>query len=199
MISELFRWIGFVAVCLVVTIHLSFSPTPIQSFVHEYVSPWAVPWFFFASGFWTAGRAPSWRRIKSLLGPYFIANAIWFAIMAVVQCVATSCLGMEPSRFGFSVADILDGFGLTALLPALVPTWLLRAWVVFIFTAPLVGLIAKWKKVCGFLIAGLAFFGHFYLANVDMVPGLRGFLTFGFSGPTPDLVDTPKGIRCCEF
>lgn len=180
MISELFRWVGFVAVCLVVTIHLPFSPTPIQSFLHEYVSPWAVPWFFFASGFWTAGRTPSWKRIKSLLVPYVIANAIWFAIMAVVQCVATSCLGMEASRFGFTVADVLGGFGLTALLPALVPTWFLRALMVFIFTAPLVGMITKWNKVCGFLIAGLVFLGHFYLGRVDLTPGLRGFLTFAF-------------------
>lgn len=180
MISRLFRWIGFVAVCLVVTIHLPASPSKIQVFLHDRVSLWAVPWFFFASGFWTAGRAPSWRRIRSLLIPYLLANGLWFAIMAMIQAVGTRYLGMEPSRFGLSVTDILAGFGVTALLPALVPTWFLRALLVFVFMAPLVGTVARRSVVGGGFIVVLAFAGHFYLESLDLPASLHGFLTFAF-------------------
>ena len=175
--SSFFRWMGFCAVCFVVTIHLPESA--VQRFFHDWLAVWAVPWFFFASGFWSAGRAIGWRRIKSLLIPYLLANGIWFAWMAVVEYAGCRFLGCSPSRFGVSLENVMAAFGITSLYPALVPTWFLRALLAFGLLAVPVNLLAKKSRFVVVVLSGIVLVAHFWLWRNVSAAG-REFLTFGF-------------------
>ena len=113
------------AMALVVCHHL---PTYPQGGILE----WGVPWFYFASGFWYAAKprklsAEILKRIRTLLVPYFLLNAIWFPVLFLANWVGWKYLGAERVVDG-SAASVIRCLGFNPWAwPALVPTWFLRA------------------------------------------------------------------------
>lgn len=126
------------ALGLVVCLHL-------PSFPKWGVLKFAVPWFFFASGFWYGRRPRKWsdemrKRVRSLLVPYFLWNLIWFPVLFLSNWIGWKYFGAERIVDGSfdSIARCL-GFSLWRW-PALVPTWFLRA--LFVVVAIVGGLWA---------------------------------------------------------
>lgn len=117
--------ISVMAMGLVICHHL---PTHPQGGILE----WGVPWFYFASGFWYAAKPRKWgeeivKRVRNLLVPYFLLNAIWFPILFIANWLGWNYMGAERVVDG-SVASVVRCLGLCPWAwPALVPTWFLRS------------------------------------------------------------------------
>ena len=125
-----------VALGLVVCLHLPSLPK-------WNILKFAVPWFFFASGFWYGRRPRVWRdemkkRVKSLLMPYFLWNLIWYLILFSVNWILWKYFGVGRVVYG-SLDSIVRCLGFSVWRwPALVPTWYLRA--LFVVVAVVGGL-----------------------------------------------------------
>ena len=147
--SAFFRWMGFLAVCLVVTIHLPYGEgSVLEGVLKRGVARAAVPWFFFASGFWLVGRTAEttglkamWLpRVRTLLVPFFVANVLWFVWAWAFNRVGVAYFSATPV-FGWTLPCVVRGFGLDPTVwSALVPTWYLRTLFLFV---PLVWLLAR--------------------------------------------------------
>lgn len=118
-------FISLLALGTVVCLHLPSLPQ------HALLG-WAVPWFFFASGFWYARSAKPFgeqvrTRVMSLLVPYFLWNLIWYPILLMANWLGVRCCGATRVVDG-SLSCVIRCLGLNPLAwPALVPTWFLRA------------------------------------------------------------------------
>ena len=144
-------------VCLVVTIHLPYGEgSVLESVLKQGVARAAVPWFFFASGFWLVGRNGSvnglkamWLpRVKTLLVPFAIANGLWFVWAWAFNSVGVAYFNATPV-LGWTFPCVAKGLGFDlAAWPALVPTWYLRSLFLFVpFGCLLVWLLAFGRKV----------------------------------------------------
>ena len=117
--------VSAVAMAAVVCQHL---PTLPKSVLFD----WAVPWFFFASGFWYAQSERSYseqvrRRVRTLLVPYFLWNVIWFPILFCADWLGSRYF-QAPNNVSLSIPCLVRCLGLDPTdWPALVPTWYLRA------------------------------------------------------------------------
>ena len=106
--SAKFANMGFVCTCLVVLDHVMLDGTKgaawlvCELFGHVGVVRIAVPFFFFASGYWLSGHfmggdykiAFVWRRelmkrVKTLLVPYLFFNALCWLYLLLVHGVAS--------------------------------------------------------------------------------------------------------------
>ena len=117
--------VSLLALGTVVCLHLPSLP-------QHWMLDWAVPWFFFAGGFWYARSAKPYGeqvrgRVKSLLVPYCLWNLAWFPILFVANWLGTRYCGASRVVDG-SAACVFRCLGLNPCAwPALVPTWFLRA------------------------------------------------------------------------
>jgi len=170
-VSQIFRWISFVAVCLVVAIHLPIGDGDIRAWIDRWivhgVCQFAVPWFFFASGFWLLGRniegfrfTPKWyqilvvKRFRTLMVPFFMANVLWFVPFAVCNWLGMRYFG-EPQRVSFSVTGILEGVGLFfPHAPVLKPTWFLRSLFLAIVASPFLLLMIRHSRMAALMLVG---------------------------------------------
>lgn len=136
-----FRWMGFAAACLVVTIHLPYGEgSVLEGTLKQGMARGAVPWFFFASGFWLAGRNGSaaglkamWLpRVRTLLVPFVVANGLWFVWAWAFNRVGVAYFHATPV-FAWTFPCVVKGLGFDlARWPALVPTWYLRTLFLFV-------------------------------------------------------------------
>lgn len=182
-ISLIFRWISFVAVCLVVAIHLPIGDGNIRAWIDRWivhgVCQLAVPWFFFASGFWLLGRniegfrfTPKWyqilvvKRFRTLMVPFFMANVLWFVPFAVCNWLGMRYFG-EPQRVSFSVTGILEGVGLFfPHAPVLKPTWFLRSLFLAIVASPFLLLMIRHSRMAALmLVGGILFLWEFAIPS----------------------------------
>ena len=115
----------------------------------------AVPWFFFASGYFFAGHLDErgwWRRalrtrLRTLLLPY----VLWCGLFVCFSAALAALVNLEAGRplmYGMSAAGLLTrGFGLDASEhPMLVPFWYIRALLVIVLLSPiLVWALRRWR------------------------------------------------------
>ena len=150
---------------------------------------WAVPWFFFASGFWYAQSERSYaeqvsRRVRTLLFPYFLWNAIWFPILFCAAWLGSRYFH-APDSITLEIPCLVRCLGLDPTAwPALVPTWYLRA--LFVAVVAIGGLDALARRsrapqvvrliVCAALWASVAAQSHWMPGGAAW----RGFFSFGF-------------------
>lgn len=145
---------SFIASLLVVTIHL---PTPrhagsvawwCSELVGSGVSTIAVPFFFFASGFFLMGHAneDGWysralvTRLKTVVVPYFL-----WSMIAWVICFLREGTGFDPVT--------VFGLNLRSWPPCLPVLWYLRALFLFVLLSPLI----RQGERLGLWLIGLCF------------------------------------------
>ena len=174
--------VSLLALGTVVCLHLPSLP-------RHWMLDWAVPWFFFASGFWYARSAKPYgeqvrARVKSLLVPYCLWNLAWFPILFAANWLGTRYCGASRVVDG-SAACVFRCLGLNPCAwPALVPTWFLRAlFAVVVVVGGVERLLAFGVRraaavrlvVCGF------FWGVYMTCDLWMPAGeaWRGFFSFG--------------------
>lgn len=175
-------FINMIALGTVVCLHLPSLP-------QHLALDWAVPWFFFASGFWYARSTKPYgeqirSRVKSLLVPYYLWNLIWFPVLFVVNWIGWKYCGASR-MVDESVACVVRCLGLSPIAwPALVPTWFLRA---LFMAVVIVGaldrlLMSKDRRTVTGRLAVCVFFWLVYASQplgMFPSPAWRGFFSFG--------------------
>ena len=155
------RNMSIVAAIAVVVIHAgdggmgSFVAKMMHQFLGWGICTFAVPWFFFASGYFFAGHLDEtgwWSRAmksrgRTLLIPYVIWCGLYICFSAGLDMVLNMCAGREL-MCNLSVGKLLfDGFGLdVAQHPMLVPFWYIRALLLIVLLSPvLVYALRRWR------------------------------------------------------
>lgn len=154
-----------VSACLVVPIHISFAPEFgtidwwFRRLVVDGICRVAVPFFFFSSGFFLAGRMEEagWyrkalcKRIRTLLIPYLIFNILF--------CIYSLLLGVIGSQGGSVTWQTL--FVVTGLNPYKWPyhgaLWFMRSLMVFVLVSPLLKFFVSRKVRMWLVVSGLLF------------------------------------------
>ena len=152
---------SIVAAIAVVVIHAgdggmgSFVAKMMHQFLGWGICTFAVPWFFFASGYFFAGHldeAGWWSRaVKSRGRTLLIPYVIWCGLYICFSAGLDMALNMYAGRgvmSNLSVGKLLfDGFGLdVAQHPMLVPFWYIRALLLIVLLSPvLVYALRRWR------------------------------------------------------
>jgi len=104
------------------------------------VCDYPVPYFFIVSGFFLARKYDAtigWyvselkKRIKSLLVPYLIYTLFGYLVLAHV-----------------SEVPVLDGLGITSLLPVVGPLWYVRTLIALCIVSPIIITAMRWAARC---------------------------------------------------
>ena len=164
-ISNKLRNMSFVCSLLVVLVHIWHPRQGTASWwIYELTSfrEIAVPYFFFASGYFLAGHIgeSNWwhkalvQRVRSLLVPYLIWSVLW--VVAVFVC----CLVFYDVSYISKWVDFSDLFGWNPFRP---PSpehlWYLRSLMILIVISPLLVKILRWRPL---LILGIALLNIFF-------------------------------------
>jgi len=183
-ISNKFRNLGLVSACLVVFIHLGNTDHCMGSalwfsrIMMESLCQMAVPFFFFASGYFLSKHtgAQNWyetevcKRVRSLLLPYLFWCAFYVAFSNALQFVANIVAHRSLFENVFVMSDWVTWFGLDMQkTPYFTPMWYLRSLLILILASPLFILSKKRMPVPIFLILAFIvelyyFRGAFYFA-----------------------------------
>lgn len=156
-LSEHFAVMSFVSSILIVALHslcadkAGILGRAFHSFVAGGLCQVAIPWFFFASGFFLAGHIGEERwwscaiqkRIRTLLVPFWI----WSLIICIVRIVFA--VGVRLIGYDYHGADGMSLVSWSGLLRVLgldyydtMPTmWYLRTLFVFVILSPLISRI----------------------------------------------------------
>ena len=171
-----------VAMAAVVCQHL---PTLPKSVLFD----WAVPWFFFASGFWYATSKRPYadqvgRRVRTLLVPYFLWNVIWFPILFCAAWLGSRYFH-APDNITLEIPCLVRCLGLDPTAwSALVPTWYLRALFVAVVSIGGLDVLARRSRapqgVRVFVCAALWTFVGTRAWWMPSSEAWRGFFSFGF-------------------
>ena len=179
------------------------------------VSNVAVPFFFLASGFLLMGHSdePGWwgralrRRVRTLLDPYLVVNAIYFPFMWLYHNMPGAAFHSEMA-YDFSLVNILAAFGLVLPRnPACGPLWYVRMLMVLVVVSPVIACVVRKSRAWALLCAVLAALNYFFepFGIKDEVFGSRG-LFFFVSGICLRLHGLPdvgrvaaalSGVVCC--
>lgn len=161
--SRKFSLLAFVCALMVVFIHI-----PVTG--HESGSCWwfirifscgickvAVPFFFFAAGYFVAGHMDEkgyWlrevrKRVTSLIVPLLIWSCLFFVAKAVLDCLVNYGAGRPLlSDFRFSFETLLCILGLDPFChPYLGVMWFVRALFCCFLFLPLIGRLANWLSI----------------------------------------------------
>lgn len=181
-ISAKFSNLGFVAVCLVVTMHVHCG------WEGGGINRLAVPFFFLMSGYFLAAHVEEdgWyaralsKRMRTLLLPLFAWCALW-ALYSVPIAIALNYHAGRPI-----LSHVLTGWGVLryvaldiAHTPALGPLWYVRCLFLFVLVSPLLVKMIRRLGVGALLLVCLAYvtyalYCHLCHARIDL-------LTYGFS------------------
>lgn len=160
-LSARFVNMGFVCACLVVLIHVGFSPvegSPAwwlgEMFTTVGVTRIAVPWFFLTSGFFLmrayeaeSGVLAVWRtsvfkRLRSVLVPYAVWNGAYAALVSLLVWAASRGgyeFHLNFDAYGLSWRGIANATGLNiGVSPILHHLWYLRCLMLYVLIAPIV-------------------------------------------------------------
>lgn len=158
--------LGFVCAILVVFIHIihpvyeKFNPTWwVCTFLQGSISCIAVPFFFFASGYFFAGHLGEegwWRkglrkRIGTLLVPYFLWNALFLALYGGVHLVKLwQGIPIGGEDVSWNLYGIVSAFGLNPFTwSACGVLWYVRTLLVFMALSPILLMPLLWGRRWG--------------------------------------------------
>lgn len=203
-ISLKLQLLSFVAVVLVVCIHLPMTRDPgfslfFETLIGSKIALSAVPFFFCSSGYLLASGINSGvrgyysevkKRVWSLLLPYLI----WCLMLGFQSSFHTIIMGVWHGRPVSSILSELDvdflqifGFCLTTNPP--MPLWFVRALMIYVLLSPLFLFIAKSRRmmivlVCVLVILhcvknlfipeGLSILFNFTLAPINILAFMCG-------------------------
>lgn len=169
-LSRKFRNMAFVCSLFVVLIHalpamgsVPFSRNTIElwlacEFFKQGVCQVAVPFFFFAAGFFLAGRTdePLWfrkalkKRFWTLVIPYCIFDlAYWVWIKSFSGLASVLGGGCFWSAFKVSLDLLLADAGLTLHKPFLTLLWFVRCLLLLVLISPMVVSLTRSRRVGG--------------------------------------------------
>ena len=152
MFSVKARNMSALAALCVVVIHAgnggmgSFAAKVLHQFLGWGLCTFAVPWFFFASGYFFAAHLDEgywWlRAVRTRLRTLVLPYVIWCALFACLTVVLLAVQGAEAERSmlrGISWRWLLmKGFGLDISdHPLLVPFWYMRSLMVIVCLSPI--------------------------------------------------------------
>lgn len=123
----------------------------------------AVPFFFFASGFFLAGHTceEGWyrrevgKRVVSLLVPYFMVASAWLLFGSFLRLIAHFCFNAKLESLLCDPLLVQYGISLSEC-PSLHPLWYVRALFVLVLCSPLLVAVQKsrWALLCLFIVYG---------------------------------------------
>lgn len=185
-LSQAFRVLSLICALLVVMIHVPVdlalpSGWWTSRIFHAGVCGMAVPFFFFAAGFFLAGHCAEagwWRRevtkrCKSLLIPYIVFGVLYAVIMyGMVRW--SSCLYDSTWTKAENLAFVSNPLNILGLVPTGRPVlkllWFVRGLFVFVVLSPLVWFAVRGRSGLGFVLLALScFFG----VKLMTLPGLQ--------------------------
>ncbi len=151
---------AFAAVCVMI-IHAgnggmgSFAAKMMHQFFGWGVCTFAVPWFFFASGYFLGGHLgePNWwtramsSRLRTLVLPYALWCGIFILFSTTLGVLASPHGDLALPGLPAIVHALFKGFGLDfSEHPSLVPFWYIRALMIIVLFSPvLVWALRRWK------------------------------------------------------
>lgn len=166
-LSLKFRNMAFVCACLVVGIHLGDTTVVGSSFwwalrlLKSGLCSIAVPFFFFASGYFLAGKIgeDGWysialkTRLKTLLVPYLLWNVIYLSFETGLMVSANLVHGRALAD-GVAAVNPFSAFGLDpSVAPYLFTYWYIKALFILVAFSPL--LIFLLRRTKGLALIGL--------------------------------------------
>lgn len=172
--SARFRFFAFVAAALVVYIHVPYAGVEPSSpffvnFFSRGVCAVAVPFFFFAAGFFLAGHvndgAGWWireleKRLRSIGIPYLIWGFLWALEIIVLYILSNETARQRLAIKYQSAINPLMAFGLIPnVKPCLGVLWFLRALLVVVIAAPAVVGIVRLPYATGLALLAALYLG----------------------------------------
>ena len=146
------RNMSAVAALAVIVIHAgnggmgSFAAKALHQFLGWGLCTFAVPWFFFASGYFFAGHLDEkdwWKlslktRLKTLVLPYIIWCGLFVCFSIAIDMFLNARAGNELFA-GLTLRNLfLSGFGFDmSEHPMLVPFWYIRALLLIVLASPI--------------------------------------------------------------
>ena len=133
----------------------SFTAKTAHQFLGWGLCTFAVPWFFFASGYFLAGHASEegwWKRAlkeraRTLVLPYLLWCLMYVVFASALEILGAFQSGGTPwASLTFSHC-LWKGFGFDLMdHPRLVPFWYVRALLVLVCVSPIViWMLRKWR------------------------------------------------------
>ena len=188
-LSSRFRNMGIICAFLVVVIHCTsnfhVSNPFVKMFIYDGVCRIAVPFFFFASGFFLSshfGENRWWRkeiakRIRTLLVPYFVFVTLYFAFVQILD---------GWNLHGSLLKNLIFAYGLHPFChPYLLPLWYIRALCVLVVLSPLLAVVLTRSRVSAVLALCVIFIGYLALGPWEGLDGRCAYFfrkTFAMQG-----------------
>ena len=179
------------------------------------ISNVAVPFFFLVSGFLLVGHSDEsgwWKaalrkRVRTLLVPYLVVNAIYFPLMWLYHNMPGAAFHSEMA-YEFSFVNFLAALGLVLPQnPACGPLWYVRMLMMLVVVSPLIVYVVRKSQAWALLLVMLVALNYFFepIGIKDEVFGSRGifFFTVGICLRTYGLPSVSKavaalaGMACC--
>ena len=187
-LSRTFAKMGFVSAAMIVYLHTGSAVKGescwiLHNILHSVCSV-AIPWFFFAAGFFLALRIgeQDWylkavvKRIRTLLVPFWIWGSIIFCFYCAVALI------IKHYGYDFHGKDYLDCISVRGLLRVAgldyagnMPTmWFLRTLFIFVVLSPL--LYKSRKIIIGMALIAYLLFVHYQAALPKSIQYVLEFL-----------------------
>ena len=166
------RNISFFATLSVVVIHAggagmgSLAAKVCHQFLGWGVCTFAVPWFFFVSGYYLAGHIGEngwWlravhKRIRTLLVPYMLWSIFFICLILALNVFKGMKFETVTGAADFSLYTLfIHGFGLDASMhPLLTPFWYVRALMIMVMFSPVLAWLLRKNWTCMLLALTVA-------------------------------------------
>ena len=197
-LSQRFRVFGFISALLIVLIHSTPNPAlgtwqwwVAELMGHDGLCRIAVPYFFFAGGFFLAGHVCEmgwWRRevnkrMRTLAIPYFlwigIGLLVHFSLWFGIQKVGKVC-GFPNPFYGPMHIWIVNTFGINPFVNKIGILWFVRDLFALVAISPF--LLFVLKRFKGFFIVNIfVLYGAITILQIEMDKGWYNFFEYFIS------------------